>query len=556
VKHLIIKNVSSNYLLNLFSMLLGFLIVPFLIGRLGRDAFGLIVLAEAALVFFEIMTASVRISLSRYGTVSLSQNKADDFVAYLSTGRTILFVSAAAVFTAGSLISWHFTHLFNVPAVFHDSSRILFFFITIAATISIPNIVFWSALYAKQRFDLINASSSVGLMIRAVCLFGYYSIMPREQASLAAYGVIYLVMTLAQNGMIYYFHRRLMPGVHFHLRFFQWNKIRQILSFSGHTAIFRASLALYQDAAMILINIFWGPAMNAVFSIGTKLPITFMRIFVEPSWALGPTFTDLAARGERERFESLFFMYSKVLAIVTLPMCFTLLFFSRPIIVLWVGPDFSAASGIMSISMIQVILSIPFSMTWAVFLAYGKVRIPSLVSLGMGVINVLLCLALGVVMDLQLRGIITAFVVTGTVCGVLVFPVYACRLTGFSLKRYWTGCFVKPFLLCCLTVGAAIGLLKEMTGELKIDAASVLTTAGAAAGFYLLSYLFLLGGEGKNYVRGLIRSKLPVRNAPHIPGSAAGGNGGTLRPFASGTGSAGAPAEGKGTGVDIEARSA
>ena len=52
-KNLIIKNLASNYLLSFFGMALGFFLIPFLVGKLGKDVYGLIVLAEATLAFFE-----------------------------------------------------------------------------------------------------------------------------------------------------------------------------------------------------------------------------------------------------------------------------------------------------------------------------------------------------------------------------------------------------------------------------------------------------------------------------------------------------------------------
>jgi membrane protein EpsK len=508
VKNNIIKNIASTYLLSIVGIGLGFLIVPFLIAKLGREAYGLIVLAEATLVFFEIVTSSVRMALSRYSTVSLSLNKQSDFVVYLSTGRVLLFLSATIVLIAGTTISYFFTNLFNVPSAFHDSSRVLFFFITLAATISIPNIIFWSALYAQHRFDLINTSTSVGLVLRALCIFGYYSFVPREDASLIPYGIIYLAMSLTQNGMIYFFQRRLMPLVRFRLRYFQWDKIRQILLFAGHTAISRASITLYKDTATIIINIFWGSAMNAVFAIGMKLPTSFMRIFVEPSWVLAPTFTDLVARGEHKRFETLFFMSSKILAITAFPLCITLLVFAQPIITLWVGPDFSTAAMILRVSMAQVIIGVPFSLMGAIFLAYNKVKIPSLVSLAMGIVNVFLCLVLGVVMDLRLGGMMIAFFITGTVCGQLVFPAYACRMTGFSLKRCWVECFLKPFLTCCLVVGSGILFLISVESELKLNPLMVLVTILTTLIYYILSFRFLLNTDEKQHVRGLAQSAL------------------------------------------------
>ena len=97
MRNVIIKNIASNYFLGFFGFVLGFFLVPFLIAKLGKDAYGLIVLAEVVTGFFEIGTISVRIALSRYATFSLSQNRLDEFSEYLSAGRVILAFSSALV---------------------------------------------------------------------------------------------------------------------------------------------------------------------------------------------------------------------------------------------------------------------------------------------------------------------------------------------------------------------------------------------------------------------------------------------------------------------------
>ena len=164
MKKQIFKNIFSSYLVKSIGILLGFLLIPFLIQKLGREAFGLIVLSESTIIFFEILTTSVRSALSRHATFSLAQSNKRDFIEYLSTGRGILFISTGLVFITGTIISYNFANIFKVPPLYVEQSKILFFLITIAFSISIPNMIFWSVLFAKQRFDLINISASAVLI--------------------------------------------------------------------------------------------------------------------------------------------------------------------------------------------------------------------------------------------------------------------------------------------------------------------------------------------------------------------------------------------------------
>ena len=472
---------------------LGFVLVPFLIHRLGQDVFGLTVLAESTVMFFEILTISVRMAMSRHATFSLSQDRYDDFVEYLSTGRAVLHLSAAIVLALGIFVSVRFPSIFRVPAGYENDSRWLFFFVALGFTISIPNIVYWAVLYAKQRFDLINAASSVGLVLRAVALFLYYGLAPQAYRTLTAYGLIYLAMTFAQNSIIFWRCRRLLPELRFRLSNFRSSRVREILSFSAHSSIIRASALLYQETSHILINIFWGSAYNTVYAVSLKLPNMMRRIFVEPSWALTPTITDLAAKEQKEKIETLIYGYSKALSVATFPACLFLILYARPLIRAWVGPELLPAGDLMSLFSLSLFVGIPFSLAGCLTNAYGKIKLPSLVNVVSGVLNVVLVVLFGRVFDWKLTGVALASLVSSAFVSWVFLPFYACHVSGLSIKRYWLESLVKPFALAAVVVGAGF-IGTRQAGIAEVFSPALLGAMVAMTGVYYGAAVFLIFG--------------------------------------------------------------
>jgi membrane protein EpsK len=491
MKNQILNNLGSNYILSFFGMALGFLLVPFLIRNLGKEAYGITVLVESTVAFFEILTVSVRMALSRHATFALSSERLGEFREYLSTGQVILYASSVAVIMLGFVISLYFTNLFRIPAVYATDSRVLFLLVSMAFTISVPNIVFWSVLYAKQRFDLINLSMSLGLIVRAVLIFIYYLSVPPSWKTLTAYGVIYLVMTYIQNYMTCRWSKILMPGLTIDIRFFKRERVREILSFSLHSSLTRISSLLYQETSQIITNILWGPAYNAIYSVALKLPNTMRKIFLEPSWALTPTFTDLAARGDKQRMETLLFLYSKVLSIATVPLSFVLIFFSEPIILAWVGPDFEMAGKLMPLFSISLFVGIPFSLSGCLMNAFGKVKIPSLVSLATALVNLVLCVVLGHWLSWKLYGIAWATVISSLLTATFFYPIYACRAAGISIRRYSMESLVKPLALACLLIGIGFWMLQFTPFGGRLNWAMALTIVFLSAVYYLTAYALL-----------------------------------------------------------------
>ena len=499
MKKQIISNLTSNYALSFFGLALGFFLVPFLIGKLGKAVYGIIVLTESTIAFFEIFTVSVRMALSRHATIALSQNKMDEFIGYLSTGFRVLYFSAALVLISGVLLSLNFPNIFKVPEGYILESKVHFLLIATAFTISIPNIIYWSMLYAKQRFDLINFSTSSGFLMRAIGIFAYYSLTPKKYATLVPYGFIFLVMTFTQNSLIYYWVKKIMPGIKISMKRFDRTKVREILSFSTHTSLTRGSQLLYENTANIIINVFWGPSYNAIYSIALKLPAIVKRIFVEPTWTLTPTFTDLVAKNDSRKIETIVYMFSKILSIATYPILLTLIIFSRSIITLWVGPDFIMAADLLRFYTVPLFVGIPFAFSGGILNAYAKLKAPSFVSFGTAIFNVGGCLVFGYIFSWKLYGIAFSSLLC-TVVLITFYSWYFCRIAQFSLKRYWLESIIKPLAL--LTAIAALDFLifKMMHLSLELNLTVSAAFVLSASVYYVLAYCLLLRPDEKRHI--------------------------------------------------------
>lgn len=490
----ITKNLLSNYASNAVGLTLGFLLVPFLISKLGINNYGVIVIAEAAILLLEIVTTSVRVALSRHATFALAKGETQSFCEYLSTGRVLLFGVAGFAFAFGSALSLFFPQVFRVPVASAGDSKQLFFFVTLAVTLSIPNIAFWSVLYAKQRFDLINFSASFGLIVRALGIFAVYSALPPLYHTLSTYGVIYLMMTVAQNFIVFFFSRRLMPDLKIGLHAFRRECVGPIVSFSVHTVVGRAGTVAMTNAANFCINIFWGPSLNAVYAIAIKFPTMMRRIFLEASWSLTPTFTELLARHDMRRFERLLMFYSKTLSVVTTPISIALMLFARPIVHLWVGPDFDLAGRLLPICMLPLFLSLPFSVSACVMTAYAKVQVPSFVSFAMNVFNLALAVFLGVGLSYGVYGFAISTAVSSFLYLSLFSTYYACRLSGISLRKYWMEAFIKPVVPGIILFGAFVlvfGRVPEF-GVVRLGSYGLICVI-----YYVLAVVVLFNAEEK-----------------------------------------------------------
>lgn len=510
LKKQIPQNLMTNYFATGINMLLGLLIIPFLIKKLGKDAFGLVILAESIVAFLELATIGIRLSLSRHATFSFSQDKNEDFLEYLSTSRYILLGLAAVIAAIGLGVALNFPRLFHVPDLYVGESKKLFSLITLSCVVTTVNIVFWSVLYVKQRMDLVNIAASSGVFLRAVGIFVLFSLLPKPYITLTTYGFIYLVMVCARESLIYVWHKKLIPGIKLSLKYFRVSKIREMASFGAFSTIGQISAIFNDQAANVIVNIFWGAGFNAIYGVGLKFPMMMKRLFLEPTWVLTPTFTHLAAKNDKARLETIFFMYTKIISIITIPLCLILIYFARPIILIWVGSDFSPAIDILRIQMVSLLVALPFCVSAVVNNAYARVKIPSFISLAAAASNIALCIILGKIFSLGLVGIAMASAIPTFLAFTLFAPYYSCKTAGLSLKQYLIKTFLLPCMWAFFIYGAWFVSLEKIKFSISTEGFLIFYTAvtglilTAAYGWGV--FIFLLNGKEKGYIKEILRN--------------------------------------------------
>jgi O-antigen/teichoic acid export membrane protein len=267
------------------------------------------------------------------------------------------------------------------------------------------------------------------------------------------------------------------------------------------------SSILYENTANILINIFYGPVFNAIYAVSLKIPMTINNIFLRSTWSLAPTITDLVAKNDNDRLQRLFFTYSKILCIVTLPVILFIMAMSRKIIDLWVGNSFLQASGLLSIHLIPLIIILPLTVVNLVPNAYAKVKIPSQVTLFVAVINVALGVTLAKYFGLKLYGFaISAAICTFINSGVFL-PYYSCKISGLSIYRYILNAFLRPFLLGCLLIVPLFLIIRSFHFNSSLGMVFIQGVLAVLI-YYSLSYLYLINKYEKGLIAGIINRRI------------------------------------------------
>ena len=298
MKERIIRNMFSHGMARIFEMSLGVVLIPFLIWKLGTGGFGLIVLAESLIRFFDLAITGLRTALGRYLGISLAENRKEEAREYVAAGETILLGIMVILVVVGVALWYVFPLFFKIPEAFRGQTGIFMLTMILSAVIPAWFMSSFATLYAYQRFDLLNLFNAFRNTTRSLLCFLVYLLLPPK---LYYYGFIYLAAILVEQLFIYNGAGKLFPKVALNLfRGFSPQKAKNLLSFMSYRLIQAMSGLLYSDTDMIFINRFLGPSFNAIYSISLKFINVLARLIEQALWVLTPSYTELI--GKREFF--------------------------------------------------------------------------------------------------------------------------------------------------------------------------------------------------------------------------------------------------------------
>lgn len=508
MKKQILKNLFSNYLANFLGLLLGFLLVPFLILKIGKEAYGVVILAESLIALFEIAAVSIRMSVARHATFTLARQDREGFLELMSTGQALFLVSSGFVLFLGCMISFAFPHIFRVPALVAGQSQILFLFITLSFTISILNMVHWVVLYTRHRYDLISFSTSLGVIVRALAIFGLFTFLPSKYVTIGTYGLAYLLMGITQNLSVYLWNLKIAPGLNLSFSYFRRERVKEILSYSAYVSISQTSTLLYQNTPNVLINLLWGPASNAIYSIAVRLPSIMMRLFQDATWGLTSIFNELVAQKDTKKIRDLYYLYTTTLVEIITPMAFFLTIFAKPVLRLWVGPEFDASAELVPYLVLPLLSQLPLCISGCLNNSYAKVKVPSLVSLTFAVLNIALGVILGKFAGMGLPGIALGSAICLVFYSLFFSPYYACGVAKIPLRDYLTKAFIVPLAICSFASALPFLWIRHLADSNQIPLAVISALAFVPA-YAALGYFVIFNPGQRRQMRSVLKMVFP-----------------------------------------------
>jgi O-antigen/teichoic acid export membrane protein len=448
------KNVSATWLGLFVQVAVGFFLSPFILHKLGDNAFSLWVLIFSLTGYYGVLDLGIRSSIVRYVARFAATGDENNLAKFLSTSVAFYAIVSLVVLLLTGIGFFHLQSLFKIPPVLLESSRIVFVLAGAAAALSFPLGVFAAVLEGLQRFSWLHLSQVGVTLLRGLLI----AIALARGGGLVAIGVITTAMTLLSYLIIMWLAFRAFP-LRFSSSDVDSKSFRQMLRYSAFVFMILVADKLRFQTGPILVGAMISSSAVAYFAIGSKLVEYSTSAVRSMAIVFTPMSSHLHATGDVVRLRQTLVLGNRACALITFPLCAVIVILGRSIIEVWVGANY------LSSYLVLVILSVPRTLYLAqststkILLGMGRHRMLATVLLLEGGINIVVSILLA--RHFGIAGVALGTAIPLTVTSVFFLPRHVCHELDISLRTFLTQAYFLPLALCVPLVGALLFMRKE-----------------------------------------------------------------------------------------------
>lgn len=443
----IAKNTLLLYFRMLFMMIVSLYTSRVILNALGVEDFGIYNVVGGVVAMFSVISGSLSAAISRFITYELGKGDQSKLNKIFSASVTIqLLLSLIIVVLIESVGVWFLNAKMTIPAERMTAANWVLQFSIVTFVINLISVPYNAAIIAHERMSAFAYIS----ILEAVCkLTIAFLIMVSPMDKLIFYAILMCMVSVIVRFTYGHYCKKHFAECTYH---FHWDAdiLKKMFGFAGWNFIGASSAVLRDQGGNIVINLFYGPTVNAARGIAIQVNSAIMGFVSNFMTALNPQITKSYASGDREYMMTLIFQGARLSFYMLLLLSLPVLVNTHYILVLWLKlvPEHA-------VLFVQLILI--FAMSESIsnplvtaMLATGKIRNYQIVVGGLQMMNLpisYVCLRFGCIPETVL---VVAIAISQCCLATRLYMLR--RMIGLSSIQYMKKVYFNVIAVALLSV--------------------------------------------------------------------------------------------------------
>lgn len=476
------------------------LVVPFMLGKLGDERFGVWAIVALFTSYTQLADFGMGLALTKVVAEFAAHQEWQRLNTALNTVfffYLVIGLSLAALLLLGrNFLAGLAPHI--SPALMQEIAAVIgIAAFTFAANLTLG--AFNSTLQGLQRMDLTNLTA----LVNGIGLYLGIVVVLALGGGLIGMALLSLALALAAGTFNALMTLRLAPGLRLHWRAFDAGYLRSVLRYSLNIQGGALTELLFDPFSKLVITRFLGVALVTQYEVGQRIITQLRGLFAVAFLPLFPGVSHLNAQREAQTVQMIYERSSRYVFLLGWPAYLLLIITAPWLLTAWLGQGYMQAAFVMRLMTCGWFISLVAFPPYMILQALGQAHLCLRAHLVQGLTN--LALAVLLVGPFGFVGVTVAAFAALVIGSSLVLVAFAqtMQLSAAGLIR------LAPWRAVGLALLSGAGLYLAL---LRLPQITLLTLALLAAG-YGIAYVGLLLAQGlvSQSDRNLIRSLWPAR---------------------------------------------
>jgi O-antigen/teichoic acid export membrane protein len=430
MKSLKISAVSNSFI-TIISLLIAFLLTPFIIKHCGKAGYGLWILANTIISYFEFLSMGAGSAINRYIPFYATRNDTKKLNEIGNTAIAIFSVFGIVCLLLSFIFAPWISDFYNVSA---DDRRTFINLVRLVGFLTFINFAkfgYQTLLTAREEYVIVNSIIAFSAVLRAV--FTYIFIF----YGFGILGVAFaFIISRAVTGIAeFIFFRIKIPDISFNLKYIKKATFIMLCTYGSITVIVSIANILRLHLDSVVISKFLSVELVASYAIGITIIRHLTGLIYRGVLVLTPRFSAMQAGEKTGEIIKLLFQSTYFSSIMGFGFCTAAILFGPRFITLWIGEKDQHAIYVLLILAIAYPFYISQAPAFNLLFAFNKHHLYAFAAIGEGICN--LGLSLLLVRHYGVIGVALGTAIPMVVFNFLVIPNLVAKILPIHVMKYY-----------------------------------------------------------------------------------------------------------------------
>ena len=314
------------------TIIVGLFTIRYVLQVLGASDFGLYTLLAGVLSMITFISSSMSATTTRY--INFEMGKKDGNINRIFNVSLVIhiFMAICILILAETIGIYYIYNYLNVEPGKENDAMFVFQVSTITACVGIIYAPYRGLLVAKEKFATMAKVEIFNVFLKLLLVLSLFLFQNNILRIYSVYMSLMSVMIFVSYHWICY---KYWPSI------VKWNTkntknyYSEIITFNNYNMLGASALMIRDQGVNVLINVFFGTAVNAAYAIARSVQIYVNNFMANIDLAAGPQITQGLSSGDNSRPEYLAIKVGKISILLAMIAVFPLLVEIEFILQLW-----------------------------------------------------------------------------------------------------------------------------------------------------------------------------------------------------------------------------